>query len=253
MIMVSPPAAVAMEVSRGIQLRVVRFIRDLLHISPLISGRFGLARRFACAWMLVLAGGPVVAQSPTPNFDSDAYGFSYRLPPRWHIAPEQSVLPAVKQSAEQSAKNPGQVLSIACAQVVFSAQQGKPPSVIVVAAVPFTCYGHAMTAQNLPGFAAGVSDGLKQDFNITQPVYGSYALGTHNFWIERAVGMTNSVPPSAYTVETACTVLKKTAVCWLGLVNGATALRDFENSVVTLDGEPPLTLVPIDAFVKKPQ
>jgi len=253
MIMVSPPAVVAMRVSRGIQLCVARFIRHLRRPSPRFRGRFDLTCRLTCAWILVLAGGQIMAQSPTPAFHSDAYGFTYRLPPRWHIAPEQSVLPAVKQSAEQSAKNPGQVLSIACAQVVFSAQQGKPPSVIVVAAVPFTCYGQAMTAQNLPGFAAGVSDGLKQDFNITQPVYGSYALGTHNFWIERAVGMTNSVPPSAYTVEMACTVLKKTAACWLGLVNEAAALRDFEDSVVSLDGEPPLMLVPVDAFIKKPQ
>lgn len=214
--------------------------------------RPGFAGGVACASMLAFACAQIMAQPPEPLFKSDAYGFSYRLPPDWQMAPEQSVLPDAKQNAEQSAKNPGQVLSVACAQAVFSARHGKPPSVIVVAALPFACYGQTMTAKNLPGFAAGVSDGLKQDFDIADPVYGSYTLGTHNFWVERAVGVTKNHPQSDYTVEIACTVLKKTAVCWLALANGATALRDFEHSVVTLDGEPPLLLVPIDAFVKKP-
>lgn len=205
----------------------------------------------ACVCMLALAGGRITAQPPAPAFNSDAYGFSYRLPLDWQIAPEQSALPAAKQSAEQSAKSPGQVLSVACAQSVFSARHGKPPSVIVVAALPFACYGQTMTTRNLPGFASGVSDGMKQDFDITQPVYGSYTLGTHSFWIERAVGVTKNHPQSRYTVEIACTVLKKSAVCWMTLANGATELRDFEHSVVTLDSEPPLLLVPIDAFVKK--
>ena len=248
----SPPAASAKELSRVPQRRPICLIRGLNRCR--LFGRWlGLGCGFTFPLMLALTGGHIVAQSPKPAFDTDAYGFSYRLPPRWQIAPERSVLPAAKQSAEQSAKNPGQVLSVACAQAVFSAQYGEPPSVIVVTAVPFACYGQIMTAKSLPSFAAGVSDGLKQDFDISQPVYGSYALGTHNFWIERAVGMTKSLPQPAYTVEMACTVLKKTAACWLGLVNGAMALRDFEHSLVTLEGEPPVMLVPVDAFVKKPQ
>lgn len=245
-------AASAKEMSRILQRRAICLIRRL-DSNGLFRCWLCLGCGFSFPLMLALAGGHIVAQSPKPAFDSDAYGFSYRLPPRWQIAPERSVLPAAKQSAEQSAKNPGQVLSIACAQVVFSAQYGKPPSVIVVAAVPFACYGQIMTAKSLPSFAAGVSDGLKQDIDITQPVYGSYVLGTHNFWIERAVGMTKGLPQPVYTVEMACTVLKKTAACWLGLVDGAMALRDFEDSVVTLDGEAPVMLVPVDAFEKKPQ
>lgn len=212
----------------------------------------GLARGLACSAALVLAGASLLAQPGKPVFDSEAYGFTYRLPPDWLAAPERSVLPTAKQSAEQSAKKPDQVLGIACAQPVFTAGRGKPPSVIVVVALPFSCYGQAITAKNLSGFAAGVSDGLRQNFIVSGPAIGSYTLGTHNFWIERAVGVPKNRPQSAYTVEIACTVLKRTVVCWMILANDASALRDFEHSLVSLDGEPPLALVPIDAFVKQP-
>lgn len=253
MIMFSPPAAVATEVSRGTRRRAICFICGERRWRRPFRCRRGLRCWLAfLAWILALPGAPILAQPPEPVFNSNAYGFSYRLPSDWQIAPEQSVLPAAKQSAEQSAKSPGQVLSLACAQVVLSAQHGKPPSVIVVAALPFACYGQPMTAKNLPGFAAGVSDGLKQNFEVTEPVYGSYTLGTHNFWIERAVGVPKNHPQSEYTVEIACTLLQKTAACWMTLADNATALRDFEHSVVTLDGDPPLMLVPIDAFVKQP-
>jgi hypothetical protein len=213
--------------------------------------RFGLPFFVACG-LFALAAVPLLAQSLKPVFDSDAYGFTYQLPPDWQVAPMHTVLPAAKQNAEQSAKKPTEVLGIACAQAVFSANLGKPPSVIVVVALPFACYGQAMTEKNLSGFASGVSDGLKQDFNITDPVIGSYTLGTHNFWIERAAGVPKNHSNSLYTLEIACTMLKKTAVCWMTLADDATALRDFEHSLVMLDREPPIALVPIDAFVKKP-
>ncbi|HEV2326906.1 MAG TPA: hypothetical protein VGS10_23410 [Terracidiphilus sp.] len=213
--------------------------------------RSGLACGLVCVLTLAIAA-PLLAQTREAVFDSEAYGFTYRLPIDWQVAPEKTVLPAAKQNAEQSAKNPNEILGIACAQVVFSANRGKPPSVVVVVALPFSCYGQAMTAKNLSGFASGVSEGLKQNFDITDPVYGTYALGTHSFWVERAVGAPKNHAQTAYTLEIVCTVLKRTAACWLTLADDATALRDFEHSLVTLDGEPPVILVPIDAFVKKP-
>jgi hypothetical protein len=209
-------------------------------------------RRIALAFAFVLAAGALSAQPSQPAANSEAFGFSYHLPSDWQVAPDKSALPAARENAEQSAKSPGQVLSVACAQVVLSAQNGKPPSVVVISALPFACYGQPMTAKDLPHFAAGVSDGLRQNFNVTNPVYGAYALGTHNFWIERAVGIPKNRPGAVYTLEIACTVLKESAVCWMTLANSATALRDFEQGVVKLDGEPPMVLVPINAFVKNP-
>lgn len=206
---------------------------------------------FACALAVVLLSAQFPAGATEASAGSAELGFSYKLPGDWTVAPEHSTLPAAKQNAEQSAKSPGEVLSVACAQPVLSAQHGKPASVIVVVALPFSCYGQPIDAKSLPGFAVGVADGLKQNFDISDPVYGNYTLGTHKFWIERAIGSPKNHPKSEFTLEIACTVLKKSAACWMAIASDADGLRDFENSVVTLDGEPPLVLVPIDAFVKK--
>ena len=201
--------------------------------------------------VLLFLAAPLLAQVPNAIDNSSALGFTYKLPTDWLVVPVHSTLPAAKQNAEQSAKSPGEVLSVACAQPVLSARHGKPPSVVVVVALPFSCYGQAIAAKNLAGFAAGVADGLKQNFNVTEPVFGSYMLGTYNFWIERAVGIPKNEPRSEYTLETACTILEKSAVCWMNMAADADGLRDFENGIVRLNNEPPLALVPVDAFVKK--
>lgn len=203
-----------------------------------------------CALALVFFAVPLHAQA-SPAAGSSQLGFSYKLPEDWTVVPEHSALPAAKHNAEQTAKNPGEVLSVACAQPVLSAKHGKPASVIVVVALPFACYGQPIEAKSLSRFAVGVSDGLKQNFEISDPVYGNYTLGTHQFWIERAIGIPLNHPKSEYTLEISCSVLKKSAVCWMAIAADADGLRDFEDSVVTLDEEPPLVLVPIDAFVKK--
>lgn len=245
-----PPAASAAQ-ARIIQPQVMRFSgRRATAAFPMLTPAFA-ARSLVSAFILSLAA-PLMGQSPKPDIHSEAFGFSYQLPADWQVAPEKSVLPAAKQNAEQSAKKPGQVLSVACAQVVLSAQHGKPPSVVVVAALPFACYGQPMNAKDLPNFAAGISQGLKQNFDVSDPVYGNYKLGTHKLWVERAVGIPKNETGPAYTLEIACTVLKKSAVCWMALANSAGSLRDFEHGLVALDGEPPLMLVPINAFEKTP-
>lgn len=237
---------------RVIKREVTRFacppLRAPFRLSPPARLHSLLAIALAPAFLAAL----LPAQLPQAAADSEAFGFSYQLPADWQIAPDASVLPAAKQDAEQSAKNPSQVLSVACAQVVFSAQHGKPPSVIVVTALPFSCYGQPMTAKDLSHFAAGVSEGLRQNFSVSNPVYGAYRLGTHNFWIERAIGIPKNQAGPEYTLEIACSVLKKSSVCWMTLADSAGALRDFEHGIVRLDGEPPVVLVPIDAFVKQP-
>jgi hypothetical protein len=237
---------------RNIQPQVMCFLgrRDAAEFPILPPG--WLARWIVFLFALVSAAAPLWAQSAKPDVQSEAFGFSYQLPPDWQVAPDKSVLPAAKQNAEQAAKKPGQVLSVACAQVVLSAQHGKPPSVVIIAALPFACYGQAMKAKDLPNFAVGISEGLKQNFDVSNVVYGNYKLGTHNFWIERAVGIPKNETGPAYTLEIACTVLKNSAVCWMTLANSAGSLRDFEHGLVALDGEPPLVLVPINAFVKTP-
>ena len=179
-------------------------------------------------------------------------GFSYTLPPDWKPVDGTAELPVVRQDAKAAAEKKGDTKSIACTQIVFSARHGNPASVIVVVALPFACYGQAMTPKNLPGFAAGVSDGLKQHFQISSPVYGNYKLGSHNFWIERAIGVPKNHPAIHYTIETVCSILKNSALCWMTTAASAGGLRDFEKSLVVLDDEPAVALVPANAFVKKP-
>lgn len=240
---------VAARVELFIQQKVMSPLSGARHPKYPALGRLRLAS--LCPIALALAAAPVLAQTSTSSVNSSALGFSYKLPADWQVASAPSSLPAAKQSAEQSAKKPSEILGIACAQVALSARQSKSHSVVVVAALPFACYGQNMTSQNLSGFSDGVTDGLKQNFNITDPVYGSYTLGTYKFWIERAIGIPQNHPQTEYTLEIACSILKKSAVCWMTLATGAGALRDFEHGLVTLDGEPPVVLVPLNAFLKK--
>ena len=209
-----------------------------------------LARR-SCVLALCLLPALLPAQRATDTADSSSFGFSYHLPARWRSANENSALPAAKENAVQSAEKMSEKVGVACAQVVLSARHGAPPSVVVAVALPFACYGRPMTNKDLPGFAAGASEGLKQNFNVSNPVYGDYTLGSHNFWIERAGGIPKNHTKSGYTLEMTCTVLKEAAVCWMTMAADDSSLRDFESSLVTLDGEPPLALVPINAFAKE--
>ena len=194
----------------------------------------------------------LVAQAPALVTHDSQDGFSYTLPAGWKPIDGPRDAAPIPLDARKTAGKKDDIKSIACTQVAFSAHHGNPGSVIVVVTLPFACYGQVMTSKNLPGFAAGVSDGLKQHFQISDSVYGSYKLGSHNFWIERAVAVPKNHPGDHYTVETACSILKKSAVCWMTTAASAGGLRDFEKSLVVLDGESAVALVPANAFVKKP-
>ncbi len=109
-----------------------------------------------------------------------------------------------------------------------------------------------MTEKDLPTVATGTSEGISKNFDISGPTYGSYYLGSHSVWIERATGSVIGHAEIKRTVETVCSILKKGAVCWLMLAADDLALQIFEHSSVTLDGEAPTALVPATAFDKKP-
>jgi hypothetical protein len=141
----------------------------------------------------------------------------------------------------------------ACVKVVFTAKQGAPASVVVVMALPFACYGQIMKPSDLANFGAGAAEGLKQTFEITDPVQGNYTLGSHDFWIERAKGTPKGHASNPFIFETACTVLNKGAVCWLTMAADWHSLRAFERAQVTLDGETSPELVPAHSFVPNSQ
>jgi hypothetical protein len=136
--------------------------------------------------------------------------------------------------------------------VVLTATHGKPASAVVVTALPFSCYGQTMTADDLANLGVGATQGLTEAFDVTDPVLSNYLLGKRAVWIERAKGAPKAHPRDSYTFETACTILTKGAVCWTALAADAASLKAFERSPVWLEGEHFAALVPADAFLTKP-
>jgi hypothetical protein len=185
---------------------------------------------------------------------ASALGFTYGLPSDWEVeeAPAPPSLADLKQQAQQNASGEDEKKGVGCVQVALTGRHGNPASVIAVVQLPFDCLGQTASGKDLPGFAEGASEGIKQSFDIAEPVYGSYAQGSHSFWIERARGTPKGHPEVPFTVEIACSLLKKGAVCWMAVAADDLALRAFEQGPVTLEGESPTALVPPTAFEKKP-
>lgn len=206
-----------------------------------ISVRIPLALVF-----LALGCSPLSAQTPAPSaaappqVQNDDLGFSYGLPPDWDfVAPPPPPPPGPYPDLPPPAKKGN-----ACVQIALTARHGTPASVVVVIELPFDCYGQAMTASDLPGFGSGAQEGLKEAFEIADPIYGNYPLGSHNLWIERATGTPKGHPQPPYTFEIACTLLKKGAVCWMTMAADAESLKAFEQQAVTLEGDAFGALVP---------
>jgi hypothetical protein len=212
------------------------------------------SRPFAAFFVLCCA--PLLAQAPAAapaiQTHTSDIGFTYGIPSDWEVVDTQPALPVVKQQATQSAGSENEKKGIACVQIALTAKHGTPASVVVVVALPFDCFGQQMGDKDLPGFAAGASEGIKKTFDVSDPIYGAYSLGTHSVWVERATGSLIGHPEVKYTIETVCSVLKKGAVCWMAMAADDPGLQTFEKSTVTLDGETPAALVPADAFQKTP-
>jgi hypothetical protein len=204
--------------------------------------------------LLLVAGcANLLAQAPaTPVVHSSEYGFSYSVPSDWQVAEAQPTPPEIKEKQSQEAGTEDEKKGIACLQIALTARHGDPASVIVAMALPFDCFGQSMSEKDLPGFAEGGSEGLKQAFDLSEPVHATYSLGSHSIWIERANGTPKGHPEMNYTVEIACGLLKKAAVCWMTMASDETTLHIFENGAVVLDGEPFPALVPATAFNNKP-
>ena len=207
--------------------------------------------------ILVLAcSGPALraqaARSPAGPAQVPDLGFSYTVPNDWEVLSMSPAMAQKKSEATQSAGSDEEKQGLACLEPVLTARDRKSGSVLSVEALPFACFGHAMTSEDLPGFAAGAPEVLKQNFDLAEPVTATYALGSHSMWIERAHATLKDHPEVPFTVEIACSLLKKAAVCWMAVAGNDDALHAFEHSAVTLDGESAGALVPPTAFEKKP-
>ncbi len=193
------------------------------------------------------AAPPPAAHAPT---DAHGLGFQYVLPDDWQIVttPGLSTSSEEKKAAQQT-PDAEEKKGIGCLQVVLTARHGTPPSVVVVDALPFDCYGQTLTNRDLPGFGSGAAEGLKQAFDISSPIEASYTVAGHKMWIERARALPKGKTAPRYTVEIACTLLKKGVVCWMAQAADEAGLHVFEESSVILDGMPAPALVPPDIFV----
>jgi hypothetical protein len=203
--------------------------------------------------VLILMAAPLLSQDlalPAPS--TEFLGFTYRVPAGWNAIDAQATLPEVKKRQLETAKTDDEKKMIACVQIPISARRGAPPSFLAAMALPFDCVGQAMTEKDLPGFAEGSSQGPRAIFDFADPVYGAYALGSHSMWIERAKGNPKGHPEMPYTLEIACSLLKKSAVCWMTVAGDDQALKEFESTAVTLNGDFFTELVPTTAFDKKP-
>jgi hypothetical protein len=188
---------------------------------------------------------PAVPAIPPEIRDTDI-GFSYSLPAGWETLASAPTKPDVPYPTVEAPKKGN-----ACAQPELTARHGAPFSVVVVVALPFDCYGQTLTAANFADFTSGAAEGLKQTFEVANPVLGNYTLGNHNIWIERASGTVKGQPNSKYTLEIACTLMAKGAACWWTMAADATHLQIFERGPVTLEGDTFDALVPTGA-VKEP-
>lgn len=203
--------------------------------------------------IFILMTAPLLAQDlalPAPS--TEFLGFTYHVPAGWDQIETQSTLPEVKKRQMETAKTDDEKKMIACVQVPISARRGAPPSFLAAMALPFDCFGQIMTEKDLPGFAEGSSEGPRAIFDFGDPVFGSYSLGNHKMWIERAKGNPKGHPEMPYTLEIACSLLKNSAVCWMTVAGDNQALKEFESTAVTLNGDFFTELVPSTAFDKKP-
>ena len=203
----------------------------------------------------ILISVPLLAQAPAdpaPAPAPEELGFLYHVPAGWDAIDAQATLPEVKKNQMAKAKTDEEKKEIACVQIPISARRGSPPSFMAAMALPFDCVGQILTEKDLPGFAAGSSEGPRAIFDFSDPVYSTYTMGSHNIWIERAKGNPKGHPEMAYTLEIACSLLKKAAVCWMTVAGDNESLKQFEGTAVTLDGDFFPELVPATAFDKKP-
>jgi len=206
-------------------------------------------RALFCAALFLTACPALIAQAH-PAAAAHSYtselGFSYDLPSDWEVVSQQGDVSQAKEQAAKDASSEQEKKGLACAQMGMRAQHAG--SVIVNVALPFDCFGQQLSESDLPSFGDGASQGLKRSFDIGEPSYGSYALGSHNVWIERVKGTPKGQAATPYTIEIACAILKKAAVCWMAIAADDVGLQAFEHARLALDGEAAAALVPANAF-----
>jgi hypothetical protein len=225
-----------------------------------------------CAFWLAIGSAAALCQAPpaaapAPAPDASDPGFQFALPSGWEALPSPSD-PAPPSS--QAPQNIVPARGTGCIKVPLTAHSGDARSVLIEVVLPFACFGQIITQDQLPDLAAGAAEGLKQAFDISDAVESNYMLGTHRMWAQHAMASPKGADvksqakskgqgkdqqggqsASPFTFEIACGLLHKSAVCWAVAASDAAALSDFDHASVTLDADPPASLVPATVFPAK--
>ncbi len=202
-------------------------------------------------WGVALEGQAPASGSAGPRTYTSELGFTYAIPGDWDVMDKPVKAPQATQPAGENSAADENKKALACLQVGMTARHGMPGSVIAEVELPFDCVGQRVSENELPQIGEGASQGVKESFDIAEPSFGTYTLGSHPLWMERAQGTPKGQAGPIYTVEIACTLLKRAAVCWLAIAADDEALKTFERGKVSLDGEAPTELVPATVVPKK--
>ena len=194
---------------------------------------------------------PAAVQTPPPvgavQTHTSDIGFSYSLPLDWKIINTKPKFLLLKERATTESKTDSEKKYNSCAEIDLMAQNGNPASVIEVTTLSFACYGEVLKDVDLPVFASARAWSFSESFGISDTALREYKIGTHSVWIERARGISIAHPEVRVTLETVCSFLRKSAVCWRIIAANQASLDTFERGAVTLEGESSLALVPAEA------
>lgn len=207
-------------------------------------------RSLLCAFIAALTCVSLAAQAAPDQVQTSDLGFSYSVPADWAIQITPAQVEAAREKAAQEATSADEKKGADCTQVEMAARHGSPASVIVVVSLPYSCYGQSFTESDLSSFGKGVAEGIANTYNLGAEQTATYTLGAHKLWVDRAPGTPKDSPDQHYTIEVSCTLLKKGAVCWMAMAVDSTALAVFEHGAVTLEGDPPASLVPAGLFTQ---
>lgn len=205
---------------------------------------FAFASFFAAS--LALAA-PAQVPAPYRPLVSDL-GFTYNYPSDWEVVNINPSLPALKSSLDSTATSNDQKF-IDCSQISLLIRHGSPASIIELVVTPFDCLGIRYKDSDDSSVGMGVARGFNTLLDVKNPVYGSYKIGSHSIWIEKAQGAFKTPPGPNMQIELLCGILDKGAACWVAVAATGDALQTFENSVVKLEDDAPAKLVSADAFI----
>ena len=137
-------------------------------------------------------------------------------------------------------------------ELLLSRSKALGGGMVVVTAIPFDCIGRTLSEDDLPSLRSLASQDATGAAMLAAGMVREtkYILGSQTMWIDRATGTTMAQPKQPQIIETTCGMLKKAFACWSAVTSDDAALKEVEQSAVTLDDEAAPALVPASAIAQ---